>query len=174
MVLNYAKKLDGNVIAICDFQSVVIHCSWKQEVMLIEPIRVILKPGEHMTDSGPGRRERRKRRYVAYCVSLPKCSEGLNMTPLHPDSVLQDKSKRERERKGERERMHGSDPPRPCQLFLTSLVAPCRLILPNYIPHWQKVGPWPPLQKSPGSKTHHRTVGAQGASIYCESRRGRG
>lgn len=48
--------------------------------------------------------------------------------------------------------MLGSDPPRPCQLFLTSLVAPCRLILPNYIPHWQKVGPWPPLQKAQVAK----------------------
>lgn len=44
--------------------------------------------------------------------------------------------------------MLGSDPPRPSQLFLTSPVAPCRLILPNYIPQWHKVGPRPPLQKA--------------------------
>lgn len=54
-------------------------------------------------DSGPGGRERRERRYVAYCVSLPRCSEGLNMTPLHPDPVLQEKSKRQRERGRKRE-----------------------------------------------------------------------
>lgn len=71
------------------------------------------------------------------------------MTPLHP--TLYDKKRvKETERKGDR--MPGSDPPRPCQLILTSLVAPCRLILPNYIPHWQKVGPRPPPQKAQVAK----------------------
>ncbi len=49
------------------------------------------------------REEQREKRFIAYCVSLPQCSEGLNMTPLHPDPVLQEESKREREIEKERE-----------------------------------------------------------------------
>lgn len=87
----------------------------------------ISQPREDVSDSRPGKRS------MSYCVSLSQCSKRLNMTPLHPDPALQDK--RKGARRGEGERMLGSDPSRPCQLFLTSPEAPRRLILTNYILH---------------------------------------
>lgn len=64
----------------------------------------ILKPRESGGDSRcVEQEEHREKISMAYCVSLPQCSKGLNMTPLHPDPVLQEKSKREREREKERE-----------------------------------------------------------------------